>query len=196
MKFIESIDRLTAVLQNSTDTTIAWHNACYATYTSREKIERLRKNENEEPAIYQQPGKNLRSSSAIFFFWNLCLFRQLMLIPSRDQMKKEAPCCLITRYQQKILESARLHPVMGVRLACISDLEATKRKYHISCHTKFFRETLHNKDTVKDPDTTMALLCKEFENSGRCLELNKFGIDTVPFRKKTMLKFLIHLSVE
>ena len=63
MKFIETIDRLTAVLQNSTDTTIVWHNACYATYTSREKIERLRKNENEEPAIYQQLGKNLRRSS-------------------------------------------------------------------------------------------------------------------------------------
>ena len=44
MKFIETIDRLTAALQNSTDTTIVWHNACYATYTSRKKIERLRKN--------------------------------------------------------------------------------------------------------------------------------------------------------
>ena len=43
MKFIETIDRLTVVLQNSTDTTIVWHNVCYATYTSREKIERLRK---------------------------------------------------------------------------------------------------------------------------------------------------------
>ena len=41
MKFIETIDRLTAVLQNSTDTTIVWHNDCYATYTSREKIQRL-----------------------------------------------------------------------------------------------------------------------------------------------------------
>ena len=65
---------------------------------------------------------------------------------------------------------------MGVRLACISDLEATKSKYHISCYTKFFRETLHNKDTVKDLDTTMALLCKELENSashGDVLELNE-----------------------
>ena len=87
---------------------------------------------------------------------------------------------------------------MGVRLACISDLEATKSKYHISCYTKFFRQTLHNKDTVKDPDTTMALLkslkirqvMEMFWNS------IKFGIDTVPFQKKTMLKFLIHLSVE
>ena len=43
MKFIETIDRLTAVLQNSTDTTIVWHNACYATCTSREKIERFQK---------------------------------------------------------------------------------------------------------------------------------------------------------
>ena len=41
MKFIETIDRLTAVLQNSTDTTTVWHNACYATYISQEKIERL-----------------------------------------------------------------------------------------------------------------------------------------------------------
>ena len=75
MKFIETIDRLTAVLQNSTDTITVWHNACYATYTSREKIERLRNNENEEPAIYQQPGKNLRNSSAPIN-WNLCLFCQ------------------------------------------------------------------------------------------------------------------------
>ena len=72
MKFIETIDRLTAVLQNSTDTTIVWHNACYVTYTGREKIERLRKNENEEPAIDQQPGKNLISSSTPIN-WNLCL---------------------------------------------------------------------------------------------------------------------------
>ena len=93
-----------------------------------------------------------------------------MLILSREQIEKEAPYCLITRYQQKILESARQHPVMGVRLACISDLEATKSKYHISCYTKFFRETLHNKDTVKEPDTTMALVCKELENSARCFE--------------------------
>ena len=73
MKFIETIDKLTAVLQNSTDTTVVWNNACYATHTSQEKIERLRQNENEEPAIYQQPGKNLRSSSAPIN-WNLCLF--------------------------------------------------------------------------------------------------------------------------
>ena len=100
---------------------------------------------------------------------------------------------------KKILESARLHPVMGVRLACISNLDVTKSKYHISCYTKFFRETLHNKDTVKDPDTTMALLCKELQIR-QVMEMfwnsMKFGIDTVPFRKKTMLKFLIHLSVE
>ena len=43
MKFIETIDSLTAVLQNSTDTTIVWHNACYATYTSREKNRKIAK---------------------------------------------------------------------------------------------------------------------------------------------------------
>ena len=170
MKFIETIDRLTTVLQNSTDTTIVWHNACYATYTtSREKIERLRKNENEEPAIYQQPGKDLRSSSAPIN-WNLCLFCQ------ENKWKKKLNIVSSPDTSKKMLESARLHPVMGVRLACISDLEATKSKYHISCYTKFFRETLHNKDTVKDPDTTMALLCKELENSashGDVLELNE-----------------------
>ena len=93
-KFIETIDRLTTVLQNSTDTTIVWHNACYATYTSREKIKRLRKNENEEPAIYQQPGKNL-GSSWVPIYWNLCLFCQ------ENKWEKKAQYCLITRYQQE-----------------------------------------------------------------------------------------------
>ena len=37
MKFIDSIDRLTAVLKNSTDISLLWHNPCYATCTSREK---------------------------------------------------------------------------------------------------------------------------------------------------------------
>ena len=65
---------------------------------------------------------------------------------------------------------------MGVRLACIRDLEATISKRHISCYTKFFRETLLNKDKVKDPDITMALLCNELENSashGDVLEPNE-----------------------
>ena len=65
---------------------------------------------------------------------------------------------------------------MGVCLACISDLEATESKCDISYYTKFFRETLHNEDTMKDPDTTMALLCKELENlasHGDVLELNE-----------------------
>ena len=133
------------------------------------KKERLRKNENEEPAIYQQPGKNLRSSSAPIN-WNLCLFCQ------ENKWKKKLNIVSSLDTSKKLRESARLHPVIGVRLACISDLEATKSKYHISCYTKFFRETLHNKDTVKDPDTTMALLCKELENSashGDVLELNE-----------------------
>lgn len=74
----EVIDRLEDLLGRNDDTCIVWHGNCYAQYTSKEKIQRLRQKEETSedlrPATTAPNSPRKTRSHVEKVNWNKCIF--------------------------------------------------------------------------------------------------------------------------
>lgn len=117
---------------------ITWHKNCYATFTSREKIERLRdkKDKSESSTSHSEcdkPSLPSRRSFQSAINWALCMF---------CQEKKKAKLHSVETLEKsaEIILNAQSDPTMRIRLSGVSDLIAAEGCYHLKCLVKSQRE--------------------------------------------------------
>ena len=177
----DTVDRLLKVLNEDSRSDICWHRICYATYTSKERLSRLKHANMKEsgnachtPSTSsstecQPPRMNLRSSMQPTN-WELCLICQ--------QVKAKQKLISITKLNksQEILEAAKLDQEISVRVANVDDLIAAGGKYHLSCYVQFTRRTNQTREMSQHTDIAMVRLRNELKNSadhGHMLELKE-----------------------
>ena len=118
---------------------LKWHKSCYSTFTSVIALNRLRKRFNLSASTSgasgsktdtNQPRPHRQTLQANF---ELCIFCQSS---NTSGMRNVATMKLSDR----LMESAKLDTVMGIRLANVVDLVAAEGKYHLKCLVQFERK--------------------------------------------------------
>ena len=128
---------------------LCWHKSCYAKYTDKVKINRLRKFINSTnakplpPEISVSPTLHSKTS---FTDWELC-----MLCQDRETSKKQTLCSVTTfKMSKQILEGAQYDHDISLHVAGIDDLIAAEGKYHPNCYKNFLRNVSRSIDIAKD----------------------------------------------
>ena len=162
--FRDATDRLTEIFQADDPSSFCWHKDCRSSYMSKQKIERLRSKEINEPTTstsmqQSQPKKNILRSKTPQINWKLCIFCQ-------QEKKESLHLVQELRVGKRILEASKYDQVLSVRLACVNDLTAADGAYHRSCMVKFERQTAHIASMAPNTsDIAMAWLCRELKQS-------------------------------
>ena len=156
-------DRLTDVLAASPPPSTVCHNGCRASYTSAQKLERLKAadapSSSSTPSSLVQQEKLLLRSKAMQINWNMCIFCQ-------KDTKEKAHLIQEEPVSKRILEAAKYDPIMRTRLACVNDLTAADGRHHSSCHRTFKRRTDNlSKSSQNSGDVVLHWLCHELEQT-------------------------------
>ena len=133
----EIIDRVEGFQSNEwTELKVLWHKSCYSTFTSNDKITRLKeKLKSARPVEPEEihPSPSTTRTKLQSMDWSCCMFCQSN---NREDMHRIE--CIPTSNNIQTLADG--HPVMRIRLAGVSDLIAAEGRYHLRCLTKFKRE--------------------------------------------------------
>ena len=170
----QSIERIRS--SNVENDQIKWHKICYASFTSRTNISRL-KDPNTVPlsnssssevstATGGKTARQLRSQSCTAN-WSLCIFCQEYKNDSLHSVES-------FHTSDKIIRSVPYDHNLSIILAGVSDLIAAEAKYHLRCYTRFLKETSMIKNDAKTNGIAMEWLCAEISNKaskGHILEL-------------------------
>ena len=131
-KNIDLLDRL----DNVTDWSLnyLWHKICYSTFTSENKINRLKVQctPSSRGSDEKDKPEKITRSSISSVNWDLCLFCQMV--------GKISDIRNITTFSisNRILSEAQLDLHLSIRLAGVNDLIlASEGKYHLVCYSKF-----------------------------------------------------------
>ena len=183
VKYKYTVDRVLNVLNGDSKKEIHWHKTCYATYTSKERLGRLKNASLKESGRYSssdslstsrpaesQPSCRNRHSRAQHTNCELCLICQ--------QKKAKQKLISITTFNksQEILGAAKFDQEMSVHVAAVSDLIAAEGKYHLSCYVQFIRRTSQTKENSQHTDIAIIWICNELQYSadhGHILELRE-----------------------
>ena len=133
----ETIDRILNATETTNAEELHWHKSCYAKYTDKGKISRLRKSLDSSNEL-SPPGLTASSalrSKTLLTNWELCLFCQ-----DAETPKKQTLCSVTTfKMSQQILEGAKCDHGLSLRAAGVSDLIEAEGKYRPNCYKKFQR---------------------------------------------------------
>ena len=162
-KNIVLINCLQDVFDSGETHNIVWHKMCYAHFTDKSKLERLRKQsaedrKQEEPCSSRGNQHSLRKNMKPVN-WNLCIFCQSAI--SRARLIS----VMTSQMSDKIIHASSLDYKMGVRLAGVIDLIAAEAKYHLTCMSAFMRSTTKTKQESDTEDLALIWLCQELRQS-------------------------------
>ena len=131
------IDRIESLQSTEwTDLKVLWHKSCYSTFTSNDKINRLKeKLKALEPNVSEEnpPSPTTTRTKLQGMDWSCCMFCQ----SNNKEGMHQVECIPTSNNIQSLAEG---HPVMRIRLAGVGDLIAAEGKYHLKCLSKFRRE--------------------------------------------------------
>ena len=162
-------DRIVSVFTSEQTHLLIWHKSCYSSYTSKERISRLKKSEqglsdhekSSHPStsaaeLLTTPASRLRSSSSPMN-WEACIFCQNVVANTK------LSSVTTMKTSQRILEAAKFDQCRHVRMAGVSDLIASEGKYHPNCYKKFLRITSSTKEKSQQTDLAMQWLIDELK---------------------------------
>lgn len=135
---------------------ILWHRYCYSSFTNESHLVRLGKRKQEareETDGCDAPVSKNRRSSVNAIEWSKCIFCQDDSENLINIQTKET--------SQLVIDRAKCHPVMSVRMAGVIDLIASEAKYHLKCYSKFKRDTLKILSSENMPDIDQEKVCFE-----------------------------------
>ncbi len=168
-KHIDVIDRLEVALGSATPVSLVWHKMCYAGFTDKGKIERLRKTQTDVSTqgagcSTSVPGgtcerRSLRKG-AQRVNWSLCIFCQ-----TTASKKARLISVMTTQMSEQIIQASHLDYKVGLRMAGVIDLIAAEAKYHLNCLSAFNRSTSKTKQESANTDLAMIWLCQELRQS-------------------------------
>lgn len=172
-KYREAIERISSL---SSSQEVVWHKSCYADFTHKGKIDRLKGSDSE----HQRPSSrratkeqntsiSLRSSTKSME-WENCMFCQVV------DAKQKLSAVTTYNVSREILELAKYEHLLRVRLANVSDLIAAEGKYHAKCYKQFLRTTAKTKDETQNSELSIIWLSKELivcAEHGKVIELSE-----------------------
>ncbi|CAH3166947.1 unnamed protein product [Porites lobata] len=186
---------------------LRWHKSCYAKYTDKGKISRLRKS-LDSPKDTLSPPETATSSAlrskAPSTDWELCIFCQ-----HGSTSKKQTLCSVTTfKMSQQTLKGAKCDLDLSLRVSGVNDLIAAEGKYHPNCYKKFQRSASRSVDIAKDDSGAVLLFVDELKTSaeqGHILELKEVwlrycslasenNIDIPPSFRSRMTTFKEHIT--
>ena len=133
----ETIDRILNAVGTKKAEELHWHNSCYAKYTDKGKISRLRKSLDSSNELFP-PGLTANTalrSRTLRTDWQLCMFCQ-----DGETPEKQTLCSVTTfKMSQQILEGAKYERDLSLCLSGVNELIAAEGKYHPNCYKKFMR---------------------------------------------------------
>ena len=123
----ETIDILNAVDKKKAEE-LHWHKSCFAKYTDKGKISRLRKSldSSNELSLTGLTANTALRSRTLPTDWKPCMFCQ----DGETRPKKQTLCSVTFKMSQQILERAKSEHDLSLRLAGVNDLIAAEGKYH------------------------------------------------------------------
>lgn len=136
-------------IQNSDvdeETDIIYHKDCYSTFTSSDKITRLKKKyESSLPSSStseecERSRPSLRSEITSMNT-DLCIFCQ-------EKSSKKTFLVATFEVSDRIIKGAQTDYVMRCRLAGISDLVAADARYHLQCYVQFNRKVSNSSSST------------------------------------------------
>ena len=168
----DKIDKIVNALETENQEKLHWHKSCFAVFTDKGKISRLkaalRSSSLAETQLTTSAGLRSRTATCD---WKLCLFCQ------KEERKKETLCSVTTfRVSQQIIEEAKFDHNLSVRVAGVSDLMAAEGKYHPNCYKKFLRDVSRSRGERSDKTVTLVWLINDLKRAaakGHILELNE-----------------------
>lgn len=178
-----TIERLLQLLNQPSEKQLVWHKHCYASYTSKDRIERIRRAPVSAPSPScstasalpnlkeENSPRTLVRTKRLPCDWNMCMFCQT------NVPKQRLNSVTTFNVSEQILNACKFDQKMAHRVAGVHDLIAAEGKYHLSCYVKFTRNTNKIKEDSKreNIDLPMLWLCDELKHSatqGRILELS------------------------
>lgn len=178
VKYRDATDRLTTLFEANSAPVLVWHKSCYAIYTSKEKIQRLKK-KYDQPLPTQSEGHTssgshcrsaeLRSQTKPID-WKLCMFCQ------GTSIKQKTCNVMSNNMSNQILSAAKYVEHIHIRVADVNDLMAAEGCYHPNCLKKFLRDSAKAKVENKSFDLAMVWLAQQLRQSadeGHVLELEQ-----------------------
>ena len=161
----ETIDRTLSAFEGKKGEELHWHKSCYAKYTDKGKISRLRRfldSTNAKPSPSEISASSALRSKTSSTDWELCMFCQ-----DGETSKKRSMCSVTTlKMSQQILEGAKCDHDLSLRVAGVNDLIAAEGKYHPNCYKKFMRKVSRSRDIAKDESgTVLSWLIDELNKS-------------------------------
>lgn len=174
IKSTDTIDRILNAVEGDMQNEFHWHKSCFAVFTDKGKINRLKKSHRHSAGLVEKPPatvSNLRSSTSTTD-WELCLFCQ------RKQSNEETLCSITTfKVSKQIIDGARCDHSLSVRVAGVTDLIAVEGKYHPNCYKKFLRNASRSKEEATDEKgVVLAWIVNDLKKSaekGHILELKE-----------------------
>ncbi|CAH3018507.1 unnamed protein product [Porites evermanni] len=202
------IDAILEAIEGNKAEDLRWHKSCYAKYTDKGKISRLRKSFDSSKDTLSPPETATSStlrSKASSTDWELCIFCQ------RGSTSKKQTLCSVTTFKmsQQILKGAKCDHDLSLRVSGVNDLIAAEGKYHPNCYKKFQRSASRSVDIAKDDSGAVLLwLVDELKTSaehGHILELKEVwlrycslasenSIDIPPSFRSRMTTFKEHIA--
>ena len=163
------IDRVQA-LSAAESNKLWWHKACFSSFTSKSRIERLqKKRQASDTHMHEAVTSNaILRSSLTSLNCDLCIFCQ-------DAKVKGTMCSVTTlKMSENILALSKFDQKAHVRPAVVSYLIAAEGKNHPNCYKKFLRFTSQTKERAQKTDLAMEWLIsdiKEIANKGHVIQL-------------------------
>ena len=130
------IDAILEAIEGNKAEDLRWHKSCYAKYTDKGEISRLRKSLGSSKDTLSPPeaatSSALRSKTSSTD-WELCIFCQ-----HGSTSKKQTLCSVTTfKMSQHIFKRAKCDHDLSLRVSGVNDLIAAEGKYHPNCYKKF-----------------------------------------------------------
>ena len=177
-KYRDATDRLTSAFKATSAPVLVWHKSCYAVYTSKEKIQRLKKQYGKTLPTHSDGhasnaphciSAGLRNQTKPID-WQLCMFCQ-------GTSMKQKTCTVMTKnMSNQILSAAKYVENVNIRVADVNDIMAAEGCYHPNCLKTFMRTSAKAKVENKSFDLAMVWLGQELRHSadeGHVLELEQ-----------------------
>lgn len=147
---------------------IRWHKNCYSSFSSKSKLDRLKKRHETSSGLSSASATTDHSastssapttrSSKSAINWSLCMFCQMV-------GKRKVHRVQTFEKSTDIIEHAKTDPVMSIRLSGVSDLIAAEGCYHLGCLIAFERRSVHVKTSTdqQEPqvDDCMMKVCRD-----------------------------------
>ena len=172
------IDAILEAIEGNKAEDLRWHKSCYAKYTDKGKISRLRKSLDSWKDTLSPP--ETATSSALRSKPSSTDWELRILCQHRSTSKNQTLCSVTTfKMSQQILKGAKCDHDLSLGVSGVNDLIAAEGKYHPNCYKKFQRSASQSVDIAKDNSGALLLwLVDELKTSaeqGHILELKECG---------------------